>query len=78
MRFSRGIKKIKIDANIVLWPIAHLFFLVFYIFNVFFIIINKRKKWESGQKARIPYSHGRFQLAIFILKVGKKWANGHF
>jgi hypothetical protein len=47
------------------------FFCLLYIFYKLFITFNKRKKWESGQKARKPSIHAGFAWPNPFLKVGK-------
>jgi hypothetical protein len=54
-------------------------FFVNYIYILNFLSqLNKKKKWESGQKARKPRNFGLFPSPLLFLKVGRKWANGHF
>ena len=47
------------------------FFRYLYIFLIFFLRVNKKKKWESGQRALKPSDCNGFSLPTFILKVGK-------
>jgi hypothetical protein len=54
-----------------LCPKTHFFSPVIYNFNVFFFALNKRKKWESGQKTRKTLRPNGFRLPTFEIKPGK-------
>jgi hypothetical protein len=48
----------------------------------FFIVLNKRKNWETGQKHENPLIFLGFLLPTFVLKTGQKlgrnWAEALF
>jgi hypothetical protein len=48
------------------------FFRYLYIFLNFFFTINRRKKWESGQKSPKPLIYKGFRLPTFTFKSGQK------
>ena len=59
-------------------PSCPLFFADYYYFLYFFIALNERKKWESGQKVRKPSKIKGFSVPTFIFKTGQKVGKSHF
>nr|DAG29811.1 MAG TPA: hypothetical protein [Caudoviricetes sp.] len=57
---------------------AHFFFVTPLILLNFFIVLNKRKNWETGQKCEKPLIFLGFLLPTFVLKTGQKVGRGPF
>jgi hypothetical protein len=67
-----------IDEKIRLWPLGHFFWPNLYIYLKFFITLNNKKKWVSGQNSAAglenPLFKGFFALqvvATFTFKSGQ-------
>ena len=65
-----------------LCPLCPVFFITSFILLKFFIVLNKRKNWETGQKCENPLIFLGFLLPTFVLKtgqkLGRKWAEALF
>lgn len=65
-----------------LCPLCPVFFVNSLILLKFFIVLNKRKNWETGQKCENPLIFLGFLLPTFVLKTGQKlgrnWAEALF
>ena len=65
-----------------LCPLCPVFFVISFILLKFFIVLNKRKNWETGQKCENPLIFLGFLLPTFVLKtgqkLGRKWAEALF
>ena len=65
-----------------LCPLCPVFFAISFILLKFFIVLNKRKNWETGQKCENPLIFLGFLLPTFVLKtgqkLGRKWAEALF
>ena len=65
-----------------LCPLCPVFFVISFILLKFFIVLNKRKNWETGQKCENPLIFLGFLLPTFVLKTGQKlgrnWAEALF
>ena len=65
-----------------LCPVCPVFFVTSFILLKIFIVLNKRKNWETGQKCENPLIFLGFLLPTFVLKtgqkLGRKWAEALF
>lgn len=61
-----------------LCPLCPVFFVTSFILLKFFIVLNKRKNWETGQKCENPLIFLGFLLPTFVLKTGQKVGRGPF
>ena len=61
-----------------LWPKAHFFLLIIYIYLNFLSQLNKKKSGKVGRKPANPHEYWVSPSPLLFLKVGRKWANGHF
>jgi hypothetical protein len=54
-------------------------FFVNYIYLLNFLSqLNKKKSGKVGRKPANPHEYWVFPSPLLFLKVGRKWANGHF